>query len=197
LIDFLPYKKGTDILAGMTIPENAAPDKYSTTFIYEKDGVKKEFDLTNYPANDTTWKFVEQRSVLVEKGYKPPIHDFSVTAPDGTDVTQKILQNKGFTLLMISKKLSEASKMSILEGISLGMSCLDEGIDFYVLTASGTQEVSEYTSGIQICAVDETTLKTMIRSNPGFILLRNGIIKEKWSLASLPGKEWFAKLKEK
>jgi uncharacterized membrane protein YphA (DoxX/SURF4 family) len=194
LVDFLPYKKGTDILASMTIPENAPADKYSTTFIYEKDGIKKEFDLSNYPANDSTWKFVEQRSVLLEKGYKPPIHDFSITAPDGTDMTQNILLHKGFSLLMISKKLPEARKLSILDGFALGKFCEQKGIDFYVLTASGTEEVNKYSAGLKIYSVDETALKTMIRSNPGYILLENGIIKEKWSQANLPEKEWFEKL---
>ena len=52
----------------MVIPEGVPADQYNTTFIYEKDGVKKEFTLENYPANDSTWKFVDQKSVLDKKG---------------------------------------------------------------------------------------------------------------------------------
>jgi uncharacterized membrane protein YphA (DoxX/SURF4 family) len=192
VIDFLPYKKGTDIAAKMTIPDNAPADKYLTTFVYEKDGVKKEFNLTDYPANDSSWKFVEQKSVLVEKGYKPPIHDFSITSMEGEDLTQKVLQKSGYTMFMVSKKLDEAGKMSILEGFELGRYCKSKGIDFYILTASGTNEINSYTPDLQFCRVDETTLKTMIRSNPGYMLLQNGVIREKWSWANLPGKEWFA-----
>jgi uncharacterized membrane protein YphA (DoxX/SURF4 family) len=194
VIDFLPYKKGSDIMAGMTIPENAPADKYSTIFIYEKNGLKKEFDLSNYPASDSSWKFVEQRSVLLEKGYKPPIHDFSITTIEGEDITAKVLEKSGFTVFMISKKLAEAGKMSILEGLELGRYCKDKGIDFYVLTASGSDEVKSYSGDVQFCRVDETTLKTMIRANPGYMLLGNGIVREKWSKANLPEKEWFDNL---
>ena len=68
-------------------------DEYKTTFIYEKNGIKKEFNLNNYPANDSTWKFVDQKSVLVKKGYQPPIHDFIITSVNGDDLTQKILSD--------------------------------------------------------------------------------------------------------
>ena len=108
LIDFLPYKTGVKIADKMMIPEGAPADIYETTFIYEKDGKRKEFTINNYPANDTSWKFIDQKSVLVKKGYKPPIHDFSITSPGGEDLTQKVLSNPGYTVLMISKKLNEA-----------------------------------------------------------------------------------------
>ncbi len=80
VIDFLPYKTGVKIADKMVIPVGVPADQYKTTFIYEKNGIKKEFNLTNYPANDSTWKFVEQKSVLIKKGYKPPIHDFMITS---------------------------------------------------------------------------------------------------------------------
>jgi hypothetical protein len=83
MIDFLPYKTGVKIADKIIIPEGATADKYSTTFIYEKNGVRKEFDIKNYPANDSTWKFVDQKSVLVKEGYKPPIRDFSISAING------------------------------------------------------------------------------------------------------------------
>lgn len=187
VIDFLPYKKGANISELMTIPEGAPADVYTTTFIYEKDGVKKEFDLTNYPT-DSTWKFVEQKSVLVKKGYKPPIHDFSITAMNGEDITAKVLSKKGYTMLMVSKKLPEADKMSILDGIGRGRHLQGMGVDFYLLSASSSEEISMIPD-LQICSADETTLKTMVRSNPGYILLHDGVITGKWSHAGLPEKE--------
>jgi uncharacterized membrane protein YphA (DoxX/SURF4 family) len=194
VIDFLPYKTGVKIAEKMVVPEGKRGDEYNTTFIYEKEGVRKEFDLNNYPANDTTWKFIDQKSVLIRKGYKPPIHDLIITSSDGEDLTQKILTNPGFSLLMISKKLSEADKNRTFDGFEVGKYCSDKGIDFYVLTASGTDEVKSYDNGLQFCSADETTLKTMIRSNPGYMLIRNGIITGKWSWANLPDKEWFGRL---
>lgn len=191
VIDFLPYKTGVKIEDNMTMPENATTDKFQTTFIYEKDGIRKEFDLSNYPASDTTWKFIDQKSVLIEKGYQPPIHDFIITSKEGEDLTGKILAHNGLTVFMISKKLEEAGKNRILDGFGLGRYCINNGIDFYILTASGTEETRNYENGLQVCTTDETTLKTMIRSNPGYMLLENGIIKGKWSWANVPDNEWF------
>jgi hypothetical protein len=186
VIDFLPYSTGTVIKEKMIIPDGAPVDKYETTFIYEKDGQKKEFTLENYPSGDSTWKFAEQRSVLLSKGFIPAIHDFSITSMDKTDLTESILTNPGFTLLMVAKKLEKAGPEKLRKGFEAGQRCREAGIDFFVLTSSGTDRAASYNNGLKFCQADETTLKTMIRSNPGYILLRNGTIIGKWSWANLP-----------
>jgi len=193
VIDFLPYKTGVKIADKMIVPEGMPVDEYNTTFIYEKDGISKEFSLDNYPANDTTWKFVDQKTVLIKKGYKPPIHDFVITSMYGEDLTDKILNNPGFSVLMISKKLTQAGKARLDKGLQLASYFADKGIEFYVLTSSGTDEIKSFGESPMFCLADETTLKTMIRANPGYILLKEGTIIEKWSWANLPDKEWFEK----
>jgi hypothetical protein len=193
VVDFLPYKTGVKIADKMIIPEGVPADVFTTTFIYEKEGIKKKFTLNNYPANDTSWKFVEQKSVLVKKGYKPPIHDFSISSMNGEDLTQKILSHSGYTVLMVSKKLAEAGTKHLAEGFELGNYCIANGIEFYVLTASGTDEAKSYDPRLGFCSVDETTLKTMVRANPGYILLKEGSIIGKWSWANVPEKEWFGR----
>ena len=193
VLDFLPYKTGVKIADQMVVPEGVKPDEYKTTFIYEKAGIKKEFDLNNYPANDSTWKFIDQKSVLIKKGYQPPIHDFIITSMNGEDLTQKVLSYPGFSVFMVSKKLADAGKKSILDGFELGQYCKENGINFYILTSSGTDEVKSYDNGLQFCSVDETTLKTMVRANPGYILLKDGSIIGKWSWANVPEKEWFGR----
>jgi uncharacterized membrane protein YphA (DoxX/SURF4 family) len=194
VIDFLPYKTGVKIAEKMIVPEGVKVDEYKTTFIYEKNGVRKEFNLNNYPADDTSWKFIDQKSILITKGYQPPIHDFIITSINGEDLTQKILSFPGYSVLMVSKKLSEADKNRTLDGFELGRYCNANGIDFYIITSSGIDEVKSYENGLQFCSADETTLKTMIRTNPGYILLKDGIITGKWSWANLPDKEWFGML---
>lgn len=189
VIDFLPYKEGIRIADKMVIPEGAQPDRYETTFIYEKDGVQREFTLSNYPADDTAWKFIDQKSVLVEKGYEPEIHDFAITTAEGDDITESVLGDPGLSVLMVAKKFDEAKENHLLKGFEFGMACMNNDIKFYVLTASGSDEIKEYENGLQFCTMDETTLKSMIRSNPGYILLRDGVIMQKWSRANLPEKE--------
>jgi len=192
LFDFLPYKTGTNIKEGMKIPEGKPVDEYLTTFIYEKEGVQKEFTLENYPADDSTWKFIDQKSKLVKKGYLPPIHDFSITTIEGEDLTDWILANPGYTVMMISTKLNKADQKNLEKGFELGAWCAAEGMSFYVVTASGTDEVKEYVNGLTICTADETTLKTIVRANPGYMLLKDGTILGKWSWATVPPSERFS-----
>jgi uncharacterized membrane protein YphA (DoxX/SURF4 family) len=191
LFDFLPYKAGNNIEEGMKIPEGKPADEYLTTFIYEKEGVQKEFTIENYPADDSTWKFIDQKSKLVKKGYQPPIHDFSITTIEGEDLTDRILDDPGYTLLMISTKLSKADPENIKKGFELGAWCAAKGISFYVVTASGTDEIMGYGNRLTICTADETTLKTIVRANPGFMLLKSGTILAKWSCATVPPRELF------
>jgi hypothetical protein len=186
VIDFLPYKTGTYIPDKMKIPEGSQGDKYETTFIYKKDDRKKEFTLSNYPINDSSWKFVGQKSVLVSKGSQPPIHDFSLTSVNNEDITQQILTSEKPVLLIISKKLKEADPGLLRNGFKLGNDFMKNTIDFYVVTSSVSDEVKSYHNGIIFCFADETTLRTMVRSNPGYILLRKGIILGKWSWANVP-----------
>jgi hypothetical protein len=194
IIDFLPYKTGVKIADKMVVPAGTPVDKYKTTFVYEKNGIKKVFDLSNYPANDSGWKFIEQKSVLIKKGYKPPIHDFMILSPTGEDLTQQILSYGGYTVLMISKKLNEAGKRQMSEGFNLGKYCMANGISYYVLTSSGKDDIKNFENGLIFCSTDETTLKTMVRANPGYILLKDGIIIGKWSWANVPSENWFGNL---
>ncbi|MCU0362309.1 MAG: DoxX family protein [Bacteroidales bacterium] len=187
MIDFLPYKKGTVIADKMVIPDGAPVDEYNTTFIYQKDGVQKEFTLENYPADDSTWVFVDAKSILVKKGYVPPIHDFAITDPGGNDITSGILANQGFTLLMISTRLEKADPERLQKGFVTGLASRKAGIDFYVVSASNREMTGSYPSDLVICSADEITLKTIVRSNPGYLLIHNGTIVGKWSWASLPG----------
>jgi hypothetical protein len=197
VIDFLPYKTGVKISDKMVIPDSLSGDVYQTTFIYEKNGIKKEFNLNNYPADDSTWKFVDQKSILIKRGYTPPIHDFIITSMNGEDLTQKVLTYPGYSVFMISKKLAEAGNKNLSAGFAFGNYCRTNGINFYILTSSMTEEVRNYNNGLIFCSVDETTLKTMVRANPGYILIKDGKITGKWSWANVPDNEWFGKLSDK
>lgn len=194
IIDFLPYKSEVKIADQMVIPEGAEPDKYQTSFIYEKNGEQKEFTLENYPADDASWEFVDQKTRLLKKGYQPPIHDFTITNTSGIDLTNQILSDKGYSLFMVSGKLREADTAKLMKGFDLGHYVSQHDINFYVLTATSSDELTGYNNGLTFCTVDEITLKTMLRANPGYILLKDGVIKDKWSWATVPENEWFSRI---
>lgn len=186
VVDFRPYRIGANIPEQMYIPDDAPADEYETTLIYEKNGKQEEFTLENYPADDTSWTFVDSRSRLVRKGYEPPIHDFSLVTPEGQDLTDIILSDESYSFIMLSIKFSEAERALVEKGIEAGMRCREEGISFYVLTSSGTAMIDEFEGELNIFYIDETTMKTIIRANPGFMVMKEGTISAKWAGRDLP-----------
>ena len=189
VLDFRPYKIGKNILEGMTMPEGAKPSVYESIFILEKNGEKKEFTLDNYP--DSTWTFVDTRTVLKEKGYEPPIHDFSlVEQSTGEDITDKVLTDINYTFLLVAHRIEEADDSNIDLINEIYDYSVENGYGFYCLTSSPSEEIELWRdkTGAEypFCLVDDITLKTMIRSNPGLMLIRNGVILNKWNDADLP-----------
>ena len=191
-IDFRPYKVGTNIAEAMAIPEDAEPDKYDIRFIYEKDGVQQEFTLNDYPANDTTWKFIDQKSVLISRGYVPPIHDFTLINREGVDMTEHITRYEGDIVLMVARRLEKSDRDGLMKGYNAGMELQKQGKEFYIVTATAPSEAEPLVTGFNALFADEITLKTVIRSDPGFVLLHNGTIAAKWSYHNLPDPEEFS-----
>ena len=192
IIDFRPYKIGNNIIEGMQIPEDAPLDKYETTFFYEKDGIEQAFTLDNYPAEDSTWTFVRQESKLIEQGFVPPIHDFSIITEDG-DITDLILEDAGYTLLVISHKVEKASTKNIKCVKSTIANAKKAGANVIWLTSSYSDDIekfkSEYGINDTFGATDDITLKTIVRSNPGLVLIKDATVIEKWHHNSLPTKD--------
>ena len=189
IFDFRPYRVGTNIKQGMKIPEGAEQPEFESTFILRKNGVTREFTLDNYP--DSTWEYVDTKTVQTKKGYEPPIHDFAITTNDtGEDITEQVLTKKGYTFLLVSPRLAVADDSNFGDIDQIYEYAEENGVDFFCLTASTNEDIerwreltgAEYT----FCNADETTLKTMIRSNPGLILLKDGTIIGKWSHNALP-----------
>jgi uncharacterized membrane protein YphA (DoxX/SURF4 family) len=191
VIDFRPYKVGTNLPEAMSVPPDAEADRYDIRFIYEKDGLQKEFTLKDYPAEDTTWKFVDQKSVLISGGYVPPIHDFTLVDGQGADLTEQVTGSEGDVMLMIARKLDKSDRDGLAKGYDLGTELQEEGRKFYVVTATPADEAGNLTKGFNTLFADEVTLKTVIRSDPGFVLLHNGTIIAEWSYNGLPEKEEF------
>ena len=191
LLDFRPYKVGNNIPTLMEIPEGAEPDVYETTLIYANDeGEEREFTLDNYPKNDPEWTFVDQQSVLVRKGYEPPIHDFEIMTMDFEDITVDILESDQPVTLIIMYDLAKADRrqLSKVQGL------IARNANAYILTGSGEDQImelaelfgwDEQTTEHVFCYTDPVTLKTIVRANPGMIVIQNGTIIEKHNLRQL------------
>ncbi len=193
LLDFRPYDAGTVIEEEMEIPEGAPTDEYETTLIYrEKEtGKTSRFTLEDYPGDTTAWEFVTSESKLVRKGYEPPIHDFAIMDPYGSDLAGRIIADKGYSLLVISHDISRAGREGLVKaGDWSRLDLLADDFSFYAVTASPSAEVEEISSSLGLeygfFAADDIMLKTVVRSNPGFVLIKNGTILGKWGSRDFP-----------
>ncbi|MBF1544269.1 MAG: triose-phosphate isomerase [Prevotella salivae] len=189
IFDFRPYHIGVNIPRGMEIPKGAKLPQFKTTFIMEKNGQRKEFTLDNYP--DASWKFIDSKTVQTSEGYIPPIHDFSITDnKTGLDLTNSVLSHKGYTFLLIAPHLETADDNNFGDIDRLYEYAQSYDIPFYCLTASTTKAIKRWIdlTGAEypFCIIDEAVLKTIIRSNPGLLLLKDGTIINKWSHNNLP-----------
>ncbi len=196
LIDFRPYDVGTVIAEEMVVPEGAPQDEYETTLVYKnkKTGKSESFTMENYPKDTLMWEFESSDSKLIKKGFEAPIHDFAVMDADGTNLADEILADKNYSLMMISYNLSKSdhSALQIARGWSQ-LEILADDFTFYAVTATPSAEVESISSALNLgygfYAADEIMLKTVVRSNPGFLLLKNGIILGKWGNSDFPAIE--------
>lgn len=199
IIDFRPYKPGNNIPQLMTVEEGRAP-VYENVFIYEKDGTQQEFTEDNYPWQDSTWVFVDRKSKLIKEGEEPLITDFAVTRlyfnPERTeiegteDITTEILADTGYTFLMIAYSLEEMDRNYLSRFEDVNNYAEEYGYTFYCLTASPQdiiiEKEKEDITNFNFCSADERLLKTIVRSNPGLVLLKNGTIVNKWADHTVP-----------
>lgn len=193
LIDFRPYAVGTDIKKGMSIPDDAEQPEYETTFILEKGGVRQEFDVDNYPYNDSTWVFIDSKTKVIREGYQPPIKDFVLQNAQGDVVNDRILNSFLPVILVVAPKLEEMEKGAIDKLMKLSHFCLQHNVQSYMATSSLQSDIDRFDQreqiGITYLTGDETMLKTILRSNPGFLIIQNGTIVGKYNLNNLPSEE--------
>lgn len=188
MIDFRPYKVGVNIHADKQTPANAPTDKYETTFILEKNGVSKEFSLENYPTESEGWTFVDQKTVLIEKGFEPKIKDFMIIDSNFNDITDSALTNRGTTYLVVINNLNTTSLDGMQKVQAFYDKIKDSDIRFFALTAASADDVEAFKTKNNILfpfyKLDPITLKTMVRANPGIIELKNATITQKWNWRS-------------
>ena len=192
MIDFLPYKTGKDIKQQMIIPEGAARDEYKTMLVYRNKKTKetKEFSDSNIPSDDV-WEWIETKNELIKKGYVPPIHDFSISKLNGEEMTDKFLEEQGYRILIVQEQLKKSlprGQKKLNELVSQLMK--DKEVRVWALTSSVESDIIKYTEENKVnypfYNTDQTTLKTIIRSNPGVLLLKNNLILKKWPSRRIP-----------
>jgi len=197
-IDFRPYHIGANIPASMKIPEGMPTDEYETILVYEKDGIVKEFTLDSEmrPWNDSSWHWVETKNILVKSGYKPPLHDFSLTSfKEDYDITDNLLTDKGYSFLVVACDLEKANYKGLERINEFAAMALQNNYNVYGMTSSTNDVLDKLKTKLDLAfefyITDNITLKTMIRSDPGLMLLKEGTIIGKWHYRNIPPVSFF------
>lgn len=179
-IDFRAYKVGVNITEGMQIPEDAPKSIYEYAWKFEQDG-KEEIIKTqgNYPEHPG--KFVGVETKLIQEGYTPPIHDFTIEK-DGEDLTTMMLEKENL-LVIVSYNIAKTEWSGWPKIKELTNEALQKGYEVIGLTASSKEYINDLKEkqllNFDFYFTDETTLKTIIRSNPGILKLKKGTIIQK------------------
>ncbi len=195
LLDFRPYHVGASIWENMSVPEGAPQDEFSTTFVYEKDGVNKTFTEADYPWDDSTWHYVSSENQLIRKGYEPPIKEFHLIDSSGQDIAPQILQAQGDRFLVVWPFLDQYPRGAVERLRSLAEQAVQAGLPLAVATSSPPEVQAQFAAqapGVTIYSGDERVLKTVVRANPGVVLLHDGVVLGKWKMRDMPEPGYFS-----
>ena len=187
ILDFRAYAIGKNIPA----QTKGVPDevKFYYTLKDKKTGASKEFDA--WPADwDKQYDYLSSRQEVTKKGIDPKIKDFSIAKPEGGDYTQDIIENPNYNFLLICYDLSLTNKEVFGKINDFVALCKQENITFAILTSSSKETIDKFKEETKVTAdfynTDGTVLKTMIRSNPGLMLLKGGTVIDMWHYHRFP-----------
>jgi len=206
ILDFLPYKVGASLPELMKIPPGAKLDEYlimynmknketgETKVMSDKDYLKTEI------WKDENWEIVgEPESKLIKKGYEPKIKDLQITDASGTDYTKELIENPYYNLVIVAYNLKDANEQGMAKLNAIALNATEQfNIRSVLLTSSSAQNADEYSKRMKLFSeifyADAVPLKSMVRANPGILLLKNGVVINKWHYNNVPG---FDELAEK
>ncbi len=186
IMDFRPYTIGTYIPEKMIYPEDAPRDVYDTKLVYKntQTGQVEEFDMEHIPT-DEIWEWQDTKNVLVSEGYKPPIHDFNMVDTLGNDLTESVLNDNTPVLLLIMHKIEKSDEDGLALLKKFEEYATKKQYHILALTSSNVDKIMEVWQkqnlNIYFAQTDDITLKTVVRANPGIVLLNQGTIKDKWN----------------
>ena len=180
LIDFRAYKVGNNLIEEMQIPENAEKASYEYSWKFNKNG--EEVIVKNsgaYP--NVEGEYVSVETVMISEGFKPRIPDFSILKND-INITQEIL-SKDKLLLIVAYNLRKTETEGFTAIKTLSEDALKKGYTVVGLTASGDnlqkEIIEKYSLNFDFYQSDETVLKTIVRANPGILVLNSATVTQK------------------
>ncbi|PKA97165.1 putative membrane protein YphA (DoxX/SURF4 family) [Flavobacteriaceae bacterium MAR_2009_75] len=180
VIDFRPYKIGANIIDGMSVPDNAAKPIHDYAWKFNVNGEEKVI-VTQGDYPQVEGEFIDVETTEVQKGYEPPIHDFTIEQ-NGEDFTAALM-NEPKLFMVVAYDLRKTNEEVYSELKKSADKAASQGYKVIGMSASNTEQtgklINDHQLNFEFYFTDETTLKTIVRSNPGVLVLEKGTIKQK------------------
>jgi uncharacterized membrane protein YphA (DoxX/SURF4 family) len=198
ILDFLPYKEGVNIIESMKIPEGAPQDEFEIIYTLKNKntGEKKEINDKDYIATkiyaDTNWVLESSSEPkLIKEGYQPKIKDLNVFDSQGVTYTEEIFDNPYYNLVAVGWKLDKTNKKALGDINALAINAKENfNIRSVFLTSNSPKDAEVLVKELKLLPdvffADAVPLKSMVRSNPGLMLLKDGVVIKKWPSTALP-----------
>lgn len=203
-INFLYWDDGNNVAELMVCPPDAPKDSIVQTFIYKVDGNDTEFTYDEMmqgkiPSNA---EYVDRVDKIISKGCQPKIKGFTVFDADNVSYKDSILTNNDFQLLVISYDLDKSRKKGLEKVSALAKEFIEkDGKKVWGLTGTTLKDAEkvrhEYGMIFNFYNTDPKMLKSMIRSNPGLILMKGPVVIKTWPSRSIPKPEKLRKIMSK
>lgn len=193
--DYRAYAVGKSIPDQMVLPDGAVPDVFENMFYYKNktSGVVEEFTEATYPWDDDNYEFFDRETKLISAGDKPAITDFTITAEDGNDYSTDYFNEPGYIFIFVAYDINKTDEASLKKINTFVDQSNAAGSYFVGLTSSLYNDVEDFRHKNQtpfdFYTCDAITLKTIVRANPGIVLMKNGVILGKWNTNDLPDYE--------
>ncbi|MES2140855.1 MAG: BT_3928 family protein [Bacteroidota bacterium] len=195
VIDFRPYA------IGKNIPEQTkgVPDEVKFFYTLKDKKTAETTEVDKWPENwDQNYDYISSRTEVTKKGIDPKIKDFTISNLEGSDYTQDIIENPNYNFLLICYDLDKTETDVFGKVNDFAALCKQDSVPFILLTASTKETIEKFKqetkTTVDFYNSDGTVLKTMIRSNPGLMLIKGGTVIDMWHYHSFPS---FSDVKEK
>lgn len=204
ILDFLPYKIGNNIPSLMIMPPGVPQDVYQITYTLKNKSTGETKSLTDkeYLSSgiwkDKNWEITgDPESKLISKGFEVKIKDLKITDSQGTDYNTEILENPYYNLVIVAYDLSKTDLIGIGNLNAIAINAAENfNIRTVFLTSNSVQDAEAFSKKnklvMEIFYADAIPLKSMVRANPGILLLKNGTVINKWHFRNLPDYEELA-----
>jgi uncharacterized membrane protein YphA (DoxX/SURF4 family) len=180
IVDFRPYAIGNDIKEKM---KEIEPRESISTFVYKNKttGKDESFGMNNIPT-DTIYQWVATNDSVIKEGIPAPIHNLRFSDMEGNDITPSMLNEEAtsYWIVIYNSKITNQDFFD-KSVIPFATEMRKQGVNVYCLLGNSTKEFDDKAyASMDVVKADETALKTMIRSNPGIMQIKNGKVINKW-----------------